>query len=396
MVSLVILGLMPMSQADFCAKNTAPGNSAELQAAFDSDTKAAYFVREGNTVYYSIQGTINYDPIWALFGTGWKPKQIYCNYYDRDRTKLSQSEKGIWFAIGDNTNISDRATDWATSKTKGTFRKMTMDVSTDLAALFPVPGGAKQMVSDIQSESASVKKDNGEYVQPGTRNIHRLYLATAFTILRKRHEANTQDGVVALVVDKEGKIISWGMKNPNVPCWHGESSAIMRLNGQLPAGCCIFSTLKPCAMCAALIHQASNGTAKAFCGQDDPGGAAVNTVLDKERKGFILDGNKAHNGARGILLGDKPAEGPDSREVMSSKLKSKFEAQRATGAKSTIDYITSPAASDLIKAAEVGLKNKFQKYQADNSKGNPYTRAVITYLVHFLQSLGLTVENLGG
>jgi len=234
-----------MSQVDFCAKNTAPGTPGELQAAFDSGTKAAYFVREGTTVYYSVQGTINYDPIWALFGTGWKPKQIYCNYFDRERTMMSESEKGIWFAIGDNTNISAHAADWVKSKTKTTFKKMTMGVSTDLAALFPVPGGAKQIVSDIQSESASVKNDKGEYVEAGTRNVHRLYLATAFTILRKRHEADTQDGVVALVINKQGSIVSWGMKNPNVPCWHGESSAIMRLDGQLPAGCCIFSTLKP-------------------------------------------------------------------------------------------------------------------------------------------------------
>ena len=46
-----------MSQLDFCAKNTAPGTVGELQAAFDSGTKAAYFVREGTTVYYSLAGT---------------------------------------------------------------------------------------------------------------------------------------------------------------------------------------------------------------------------------------------------------------------------------------------------------------------------------------------------
>jgi tRNA(Arg) A34 adenosine deaminase TadA len=385
---------MGMSQTDFCAKNIVAGELSELQGAFDTAKRAAYFVRDGTTVYYSIQGTINYDPIWALFGTGWKPKKIYCNY---DRNSMSESEKGIWFAIGDNTEILGHVEDWVNSKKKSTFKKMTMGVSTDLAGLYPIPGGAKQIVSDIQSESASVrKKETGEYVEAGTRNVHRLYLATAFAILRKRHEAEAQDGVVALVIDKQGNIISWGMKNPDVPCWHGESSAIMRLNGLLPAGCCIFSTLKPCAMCASLIYQASNGTAKAFCGQDDPGGAAVNTILDKQRKGFILDGNKTHTGARGILLGNKPAaEEPDSREVMSTKLKSKFEAQRATGAKSTISYITSAAAGDLIKAAEVGLKNKHQKYTADDSTGNPNTRAVITYLVEFLRSLGLPVENLG-
>lgn len=163
-----------------------------------------------------------------------------------------------------------------------------MAISEDLAALFPVPAGAKAIVSDIQSESASVKNEKGEYEQAGTRTVHRLYLA-----LRKRHEA-THDGVVALVVDKQGNIISWGMKNPNVPCWHGESSTIMRLNGRLPPGCCIFSTLRPCAMCAGLIYQASGGSAKAFCGQEDPGGAAAQSILNTNKQSLILDGNKEH------------------------------------------------------------------------------------------------------
>jgi hypothetical protein len=92
---------MAMSQADFLGKNTAPGTVAELRAAFDNKTKAAYFVRDGNTVYYSIEGATNYDPIWALFGTGWVPKWIYSNYCDDNtqdgKAKLSESEKGIWF-----------------------------------------------------------------------------------------------------------------------------------------------------------------------------------------------------------------------------------------------------------------------------------------------------------
>src|SRR5690348_11136335 len=30
--------------------------------------------------------------------------------------------------------------------------------------------------------------------------------------------------------------LSWGRKNPAVPCWHGETSAIMGLGGKIPAG----------------------------------------------------------------------------------------------------------------------------------------------------------------
>jgi len=150
---------MAMSQVDFCAKTTAAGSAAELQAAFDSDKKAAYFVREGMTVYYSIEGISHYDPIWALFGTGWIPKRIFCNYFDdvnQDRTKLSESEKGIWYALGTHVRIGLHAGDWPTSKNKGTFKRMTMDVSADLAALFP----EGDIVQQIQEASAFVSDLN--------------------------------------------------------------------------------------------------------------------------------------------------------------------------------------------------------------------------------------------
>src|SRR5690349_16183389 len=69
------------------------------------------------------------------------------------------------------------------------------------------------------------------------RQVHQLrdahcpppYMATAFTILRKLHGSNSRDGVVALIVEKNGRIISWGRKNPAVPCRHGETRAIMGL-----------------------------------------------------------------------------------------------------------------------------------------------------------------------
>jgi hypothetical protein len=110
-----------------------------------------------------------------------------------------------------------------------------------------------------------------------------------------------------------------------------------------------------------------------------------------------LDGNKAHNGARGILLGAKPPpKETDERQVMASKLKAQFAAQQKTGEKSTISYITTPAASDLIKEAELGLKNKFQKYQADTSKGNPNTRAVISIINRYIHLNPVRIKRLGG
>src|SRR3546814_6061264 len=142
-------------------------------------------------------------------------------------------------------------------------------------------------ISDWSSDVCS-----SDLAKAGTRTVHRLYLATAFILLRKKHASGTKDGVVALVVDKVGNIVSWGMKNPDVSCWHGETSAVMRLGGHVPEGGCVFSTLKPCKMCAGLIHDAGNGTVKAFYGQDEPVKDAQSTALDKSRMGAAHDAHK--------------------------------------------------------------------------------------------------------
>src|SRR3546814_4744515 len=112
-------------------------------------------------------------------------------------------------------------------------------------------------ISDWSSDVCS-----SDLAKAGTRTVHRLYLATAFILLRKKHASGTKDGVVALVVDKVGNIVSWGMKNPDVSCWHGETSAVMRLGGHVPEGGCVFSTLKPCKMCAGLIHRSEEHTSE--------------------------------------------------------------------------------------------------------------------------------------
>jgi tRNA(Arg) A34 adenosine deaminase TadA len=383
-----------MTRNEFCAKNTEAGQASELKKAFKEKTPAAFFVDERSMVYYSIKDkTSAYDPIWALFGTGDRPKKIYCNY-----TKHSESEKGILKVLGEK--IKFQQTDEAGTASlieRKTIKRVTMNVGTDLADLYKIPTDLKDVVSDIQSDNASVKNDNGEYTTAGNRTVHRVYMMAAFTLLDKLQEGR-RDGVVALVVDRKGRIISWGRKNPSVPCWHGETSALMRLGGTLPDGCCVFSTLKPCNMCAGLIYQASEGKVKVFWGQNDPGLAAEQTVLETEKKGYLLDGNKSHLGVRAILLGVKPKpEESDKRPVMATKLATQFESQKETGEKSTISYIMKPEARKFVKDAEVELKKKYEKYQNTKPDGkvNANTRSVTLYLIKWLEQLGVSATDLG-
>lgn len=366
-----------MDQATYNGHATAPGSQAELTKALAEKQRVAFFVREGTTLMYAIAADDSpYDPLWMLFGSGYKPKDAYVSYAAR-----SSSENGILKLLGEHTTVHvvDNA-DVLAKRRLGAFRRITMNLGAALSPLFPVPGAKETLVSDIQAENPSVKADTGGIVFAGNRNVHRLYMAAAFTLLRKKHGAGDKDGVVALVVDGSGNIVSWGQKNPDVPCWHGETSAVMRLGGRLPAKCCVYSTLKPCHMCASLLHQMSGGTAKVFWGQDDPAKAAAKTDLDTSRMGRILDGNKAHSeGAKAVLLGAR-------KEVMSRKLGTAFKSQKKTGEKSTIDYITTPAAADFLKQAEAALVDKYKKYQKpENEFGNENTQRVADYLIRFLR-----------
>lgn len=337
--------------------------------------KVAVFEHKG-ALYYAMEGG-SYTPIFKLFGAGFKNINILTNY-----DVVLPADEGVLMLHGSKaTKIIGKFNQNSDSEYLCTIR-----MKEKLAEVYPVPGRPGGLVSDIQAATASVKNDDG-YETSGTHTVHRLYMATAYTILRKLH-GHDRDGVVALVADKEGRVISWGRKNPEVPCWHGETSAIMRLGGKLPKGACVFSTLKPCNMCAGLIHHASGGDAKVYWGQDDPGRMAEDTVLEREKCGSLLDGNKAHMGARGIMLG---AKGAKDRQGMAEKLGSDFGGQKKI--KSTIDYIMTDEGKQIVMAAEDMLKNKHQKYST--SLGNEYTHAVIQYLVSFMRQLKIDPDSLG-
>jgi tRNA(Arg) A34 adenosine deaminase TadA len=371
--------------------------TVSLFDAIRNRTPVAYTFGADGTCYYAVKesgaGNPTFDPVWTLFGLGDLKKT---DVFVANKTALTASEDGIMAVPGRFQKVR---VVWP--KDKGYRRvdksasciQVRIDVADALGKEFPVPGGSPPLVSDIRSVTATVKDDKGAYAVSGTHTVHRLYMMAAFTILRKM-STDKRDGVVALVVDKEGRIISWGRKNPKVSCWHGETSAIMRLNGKIPAGCCVFSTLKPCHMCSSLIYQASGGTVQVYWGEDDPGAAAQGTMLDEHRVGAALDGNKPGGLAPYPITmnvkGPPGAIGP--RDTMANTLKNSF---NASGERSTIDHITtSPEAADFIKEIEVGLKNKINKYASGGGK-NENTKRVVEYLVNFLKLLKLNPDDLG-
>ena len=377
-----------MDQTAFNAKNLSDGDKSRFLNAFNearTTLQMAYFEADG-TCYTATNETGPYGPLFKLCSTGFKNFKAIANY---DIT--SASELGAMMLHGVTCERYKAGPGTSQKIPSKTFKKVEIKVANDLRKEYPVPANVSPIISDIQSESASVKHD-GKYASCGTRTVHRLYLATAFTILHKLHAPSSRDGVVALIVEKNGRIISWGRKNPDVSCWHGETSAIMALGGTIPAGSCVYSTLKPCNMCAGTINDASGGNAKVFWGQDDPGSMAVDTKLDQTRMGRLLDGNKTQAGARAILLED--AKG-DKTNPMATALEKSFDAQKKGGKKSTIDYIVTPEAEIIVREAEKFLKAKQDKYGKAPTDFNENTAFVVRYLTEFLGKLGVRAENLG-
>lgn len=379
-----------MDKDTFRSSNTKDSSASDLKIAFNAfPAKPTAFFEHDGTCYWAVQNEA-YDAIFHLYGAaikGNKKKKLkIITNYD---WKTSANAKGAEALHGFEL---EHKTTKLTSITAPVVKKCTIIMKRALNATYPVPAGIGAIVSDIQSDKPSIK-ENGEFKVSGMKTVHRLYLATAYAILNHGH-VTERDGVVALIVGKDGRILSWGRKNPNVPCWHGETSAIMGLGGKIPAGSAVYSTLKPCNMCSGLIWEASKGNAKVYWGQDDPGDAAKDTKLDTEKCGFLLDGNKTHSSP--LYLGPKPADN-GARPAVATTLGQGFDAQKGTGKKSTIDYILTDPARDIVKGVESMLQQKYNKYHGTNvpTHFNENTEFVVRYLIGFLDSLNIKFATLG-
>lgn len=100
------------------------------------------------------------------------------------------------------------------------------------------------------------------------------------------HDFNRPIAVV--ITDADGNILGQSVNaNFKNKTLHAEVRAIQEIFKKwqmpLPPGTCIYVSLKPCQMCAAMIAQASENPSslKVYFCQDDPGIRAKNTVFDQ-------------------------------------------------------------------------------------------------------------------
>lgn len=104
----------------------------------------------------------------------------------------------------------------------------------------------------------------------GHLNIPRLYAMAALFIEHKNGAA-----VAALITNASGFVIARGTKDyGDVGCGHAEVRAIFSILGQLPDSGALFSTLKPCTMCAGLLHATTGVNFRKYWARGDPTGGA--------------------------------------------------------------------------------------------------------------------------
>ncbi|MEM9554066.1 MAG: Bd3614 family nucleic acid deaminase [Acidobacteriota bacterium] len=115
-------------------------------------------------------------------------------------------------------------------------------------------------------------------------------MAAAFSLVVSRFVVDELEqrygNIGALLVDESGNLLAWALntKDQNSTC-HAEvnllQSFFYRHRQPVPPKCTVYTTLKPCRMCAGMISHATDQRVAVVYGQDDRGPDATGTSVDK-------------------------------------------------------------------------------------------------------------------
>jgi tRNA(Arg) A34 adenosine deaminase TadA len=242
--------------------------------------------------------------------------------------------------------------------------------------------------------------------------VHRLYMAAAFALDQSRKARVDPGGynIAALLVSKDGQILSYGLNITGSGYFlHAELVAIFqyfRRTGEvmLPQDCRIYTTLKPCKMCAAYIVGRSPqrpASFKVFHGHDDRGGPAKNTVLDT-----LNSSQSGVDSSRAVSVrigknGTKPLRSYDAAEYDPDIKRANLARPDVAGYLSTIQYdrdtgrgivsrLRTEAPNEFPKITN-SLVRKAQKYGTTNARKQnltkPQNQNVKKALLHILEFL---------
>jgi len=233
--------------------------------------------------------------------------------------------------------------------------------------------------------------------KPGReRAVHRLYMMLAFALVQSG-VGNSGEGhnIGAVLVAPDGALLGWGLNTARKNyTFHAELNAIQdfyhRTNQPLPEGCRMYTTLKPCQMCAGMIRDAARRpeTLRVFFAQDDQ--STGSTALDE------LQGVQRLLGRESDIFSEVPFVISKAKALRLERLRAESDAANrlATGWRDSrlahrTAYLTTPTALDVFKSASARLIDKIDQYQGHLQLGNPAVRKVLDHIRPFVQQMGI-------
>ncbi|MFC0401840.1 Bd3614 family nucleic acid deaminase [Paraburkholderia rhizosphaerae] len=262
--------------------------------------------------------------------------------------------------------------------------------------------------------------------EQGSHAVHRIYMAAAFAIAADRALKYRSDivpwsagkpghDIAAVLVKKSGQIIGYAANRVfEHYLYHAERNAIEDYltstgEAQLPAQCVLYSTMKPCALCAGtIVSRMPQGGMTIYYGHQDSGSHADNTALDNTLFQIPLDaGHPQVPRAAKPLKTYQDAQYAKGQNLKYVDLKAQLDRNVPTPV--TINLSSGnnpPSKTDFVGAAD-SLVRKANKYSdptrlpiADplmDTSGNKVPHlAVVSALIHvveFLQSVNIAHYN---
>jgi tRNA(Arg) A34 adenosine deaminase TadA len=225
----------------------------------------------------------------------------------------------------------------------------------------------------------------------GAHTLDRLYMMAVFSLVASRfirkYQGLADANIGALLVSSVGQILAWSVntKEHNSTC-HAEVNLLQGCFRNAPAtvmdGARLYTTLKPCQMCAGMIQHTGGGRIDVIYGQGDPGEDAQETVLDGTGKLHALDGSKP--GMKGVMAVLKTGPGTEKANLL-TRLEEEREATKAQGA---IAHTLSLKGSKLLMRGAVrAMGAKLAKYR-DPLAGNDNVRRALAHIEPFLTRHG--------
>lgn len=240
-------------------------------------------------------------------------KIFYSNYSGVSQAPTSaliQLVQGLFKKYEDHTFFILRNRIWTSYELTG-MEKEFIKVTAKRASMVSSGNGEARdeanLVSSVAekqlvyiNESISIEnyvfKSKDEHIKSQVRAVDLLdeMVSSISRTQEMKHDMNRD--IAALMVSREGILLSaCTAQNKINKTLHAEVSLVQsyyQKTGRLiPAGAKIYTSLKPCRMCAAMIYHCSEKpeTIRVLFQKNDPGSMARNTVLDQKFLNQLLD-----------------------------------------------------------------------------------------------------------